>query len=351
MLNVLSQGTCAQIYAQALEDEPSFNAMRLVKIWHNADTPSLVRGILPKYQYDNDYFVSFESPISFKIFCEQFSASEYNNPQLYKMMNHNCANAALFALHLANIELDLPITRWGRFFAPSLALRVPNKTLTPLTLFDAAKKFKTQQIQNESSTHQFSQIIEKLSHQIKAEPSSKVHDQTQIIVKESIRRAKKRPHHLKSYINVLEATSTILLHESTDQQIKDYQSQAFFFRHRINSISAVYIGCAIDVLLLLQINRWLMLLTNLESEYSHLTDIAAFLLITKGVISLVLALHNHSNTQSKNTQLSSAMVEFYQAFFEKTFVIHEEKECPYEGIDSKNNLIPIEHPYDKTLRA
>lgn len=109
-LNVLQNGTCAQIYAYAEDHEESFSTLhsaRVIKIWHNDAGPSIRTYDSTLRNCDNDYFVLFKSRVPFGVFCEQFYTSEYNDSSKYNYYGHNCANAANHALKLANINLEI----------------------------------------------------------------------------------------------------------------------------------------------------------------------------------------------------------------------------------------------------
>ncbi|RUR17719.1 hypothetical protein ELY21_10420 [Legionella sp. km535] len=345
MLNVVSLGTCAQIYAQAHINEPLFNDMHLVKIWHNKDEPSLSHGTLPKHQYDNDNCVTFESSVPFARFCEEFSNSEYNNPDFYHMLTHNCANGARFALKLAGIDLALPWIQFGRIIETSLILRIPGVTLTPLTLFDAARRYKIQQLKNSELNSQFTNLVHQLHQHIDLETNPNRRIQTQTIVAETIRRVNKRPHRLKMCTDVLGATQNLLTTDSNKAEYKNYLQQSSFFRHRIKPIPAIYIGGAIDTLTFLQMARWVLFFAGIEAEFGYIIDFIAFLLTIKGIYSLVQDIENHTDAMSKPTPLSFAMVEFVKSIPEHALEFDEEIEGFNEGRSvTEKAMHPIDSP-------
>src|SRR5579862_9348824 len=109
-LNIFKNGSCAEIIAIAEDHEEEFKtdsfSTRHAVIWHNHKVPSFqVR--LPRENYDNDLFIIFQSEVPFKDFCEAFYHSEYNQPENYNYITHNCAHAADHALRLANINLQI----------------------------------------------------------------------------------------------------------------------------------------------------------------------------------------------------------------------------------------------------
>ncbi|KTD51054.1 Uncharacterised protein [Legionella quateirensis] len=345
MLNVVSLGTCAQIYAQAAVNEPLFNDMEMVKIWHNKDERSLGPGTLPKHQYDNDNCVTFESTVPFVTFCEEFSNSEYNNPDFYHLLTHNCANGARVALQLAGIKLDLPLIQFGRFFEPSCILRIPGITLTPLTLFEAARHYKVQQLQSSALATHFNRLVDQLNSQIILQTNPQIRVQTQTIVDESIRRVIKRPHRLKMCTDVLNATQSFLTKDSDKADYKNYLQQSSFFRHRIKPLPAVYFGRAIDTLAFLEMTRWVMFFAMIEPKFGYIIDLIAFLLTIKGIYSLVQDIQNHTGAMSKPTQLSSAMVEFVKTISEHSIEFDEENErFNVSRSYASTAILPIESP-------
>ena len=345
MLNVVSQGTCAQIYAQADAKEPLYNDLDLVKIWHNSDEPGLSHGTLPKHLYDNDNCITFESSVPFKTFCEQFANSEFNNPEMYRMMTHNCANGAHFALRLAGIHLDFPLIQFGRYIQTSYIFRIPGVTLTPLTLFEAAKRYKIQQLHSSTISTHFNCLVNQLRTQTDKATNEKLREQTQTIVEQTIRRVNKRPHRLKMCVDLLNATQNLLSNESDKSDYKNYLQQSSFFRHRIKSLPASYIGRIIDTIVFLEMTRWLMFFAMIEPKFGYAIDLIAFLLTIKGIYSLVQDIQNHTDAMSKPTQLSSAMVEFIKTISDQSFEFNEENErFNMSRSYAQTTILPIESP-------
>ncbi|CAM2870363.1 hypothetical protein LEWO105114_05970 [Legionella worsleiensis] len=309
MLNIIALGSCAHIYAKADVDEPLFNAMDSIKIWHNNQQPSLSAYSEPKQQYSNDLCLSFESSVPFVTFCEEFSKSEYNNPDLYHMMTHNCADSALFALRLAGIQLDLPLLQFGRFYEPSYFLRLPGITLTPLALFEAAKEYKIQQLQNSPLNRRFNRLVKQLFEQIQQEinPARQIHTQT--IIQYTIRCITKRPHQLTVCTDTLATTHKLLTHDSATPDYENYLRQSCFFKRRVKPIQAVYLGAVIDKSAIILLARWLVYFASAEAHLSYVIDFIAITWTLIGIYSLILDMQNKTNAQAKPTQLSSAMVE------------------------------------------
>ncbi|MBL7527033.1 hypothetical protein [Legionella bononiensis] len=345
MLNVVSQGTCAQIYAQADAKEPLYNDLDMVKIWHNKDEPSLSPGTLPKHQYDNDNCVTFESSVPFKTFCEQFADSEFNDPEMYRKMTHNCANGAHFALQLAGIKLDLPLIQFGRFIETSYILRIPGVTLTPLTLFDAARRYKVLQLQSSPITTHFTNLVNQLHTHIDEETNPKLRVHTQTIVEEALRRVDKRPHRLKMCTDLLNTTQNLLTKKSDKSDYKMYLQQSSFFRHRIESLPASYIGRAIDTLAFIEMARWFIFFAMIEPKLGYVLDFIAFILTIKGIYSLVQDIQNHTDAMSKPTPLSTAMVEFIKTISEQSIEFDEHNEhFNVRYSYAQTALLPIESP-------
>lgn len=346
MLNIVSQGTCAQVYARADDYEASYKDDRQVKIWHNHCFPSLKPASWPNHQFENDSFVTFNSTVPFETFCEQFAATEYNNPEFYHLINHNCANAAKVALQLAEIQLDMPFIHFGRCFEPSSTIRVPvpnNIFLTPLGLFEAAQKFKIQQLQGGSLTTQFSQLVTKLQLQIDTQRGQLERAQSQIILSKTIHRAEKRPHHLESCSEVLIATSDMLSNDSSTTDFKSYLSKASFFKHRIRPITAVYFARLFDKFVFIELCHWMMLFAGIEPEYGYLLNLAAVLLTIKGVYSLVQDIRNFSDETAKETRLSTAMIELTKIVSGDCNIITEKSRPSTLNYDD-DTLFSIEYP-------
>ncbi len=81
-LNILKNGSCAEIIVIAEEHEEEFKTdsflTRRIIIWHNHKTPSLqVR--IPRENYDNDLFVIFKSEVPFKDFREASHIPQLQN--------------------------------------------------------------------------------------------------------------------------------------------------------------------------------------------------------------------------------------------------------------------------------
>ncbi len=257
-LNVFNNGSCAQVYAFCDPDEEAWLNFRIVKIWHNSTKTSMVGLYAAPDNYDNDYCVSFVSKMSFNSFCSQFELSEYNRPENYQYLTHNCSNAAHYALQLAGVTIPANSLRWMSF---SSYVSVPGPFLTPIELFNRAKKYKTTLL--EYPTQPFSRIsfrFELASSRLHfwartadAENRDKIHT----LLSEMNQRIKKRPWHAEIHLETLVNITDWLMHEASESEATDYEQLASTFRERNNFVETQFLDTAIFALILL---KFLMLL-------------------------------------------------------------------------------------------
>lgn len=257
-LNVFNNGSCAQVYAFCDPDEEAWLNFRIVKIWHNSTKTSMVGLNAAPDNYDNDYCVSFVSKMSFNSFCSQFELSEYNHPENYQYLTHNCSNAAYYALLLAGVTMPANSLRWMSF---SSYVSVPGPFLTPIELFNRAKKYKTSLL--EYPTQPFSRIsfrFELASSRLHfwartaaAENRDKIHT----LLSEMNQRIKKRPWHAEIHLETLVNITDWLMHEASESEATDYEQLASTFRERNNFVETQFLDTAIFALILL---KFLMLL-------------------------------------------------------------------------------------------
>ena len=242
-LNVLTNGTCALIYADAEEHDASWRVeaydIRAVRIWHNDADASLQIKFNPLKNYDNDYVVTFKSKVPFNEFCENFATSEYNEASNYRYLSHNCASAANYALKIAGI--DLPI-HWIRLTSllPSPAWRIPSTILTPYDLFTISKDFKIRSLNTASrplSTIHFKMDLASSKLLFWAKSSKNAH-KNQCVEKivSAVRQSwHTRQHHAESYLEALIRTSDRLMSVSTHKENKEYNQLTRFFKERAPS--------------------------------------------------------------------------------------------------------------------
>jgi len=233
ILNVLADGSCAQLYVYAdrgeggwiyREGEPEQFS---IKIRHNHQSLSIDPWHRPLKSCDNDTYIPFTSKVRFATFCDSFALSEYNDPIEYKMLSHNCANAAYFALQLA--EINLPAL--GRIkmmsLSPNALFRMPGPTLTPIDLYHTARRHKLNALQ--SPTARWSKMDFKLKlasstlgFWARKETFDDKRQCIKTICSEIERSVKKRPHHMELYLQTLLDTIDFLMSEKTDFNCQAY---------------------------------------------------------------------------------------------------------------------------------
>lgn len=246
-LNVVADAVCAQIFAWAENEEQSWShkgqEVRSVKIWHNDQQQSINlndSNFSNLVNCDNDYYVEFKSKIFFKQFCEQFAASEYNDPSCYHYYTHNCANAACFALKIADINLPVGFLKLTTL-APGFFLKIPTPVLTPIDLYHTARKYKLQELQH-FSNKVCSSIKEKalaLSFWAKSAKNEKK-EYVDVILANIQKNMKTRPHHMELYLEILTQTYALLNTESTEEEQMAY----FGFSKRFADRTPHYLGQA-----------------------------------------------------------------------------------------------------------
>lgn len=225
-LNVLPNGVCAQIYAIAEVEEEGFRGTKTLKIWHNRDLPSLHLGRSLPTNYDNDQTVSFKSKVPFIVFCQQFEASEFNNPLKYHLFKHNCSNAANYALELARIKL--PLRQF--FFIP----------LLPDHLYRKAKTYKIEELRKKPFSLDFK--LELASKRLlfwkqKAGAPSKI-KKVETILSETAKYKQSREHHAEAYLKGLIDTIDLLIYSKNTSDLREYRDFSEFFKTREPSRSA-----------------------------------------------------------------------------------------------------------------
>lgn len=332
LLNIINQGSSAILHCRANKKEPSFQNNNEVKIAHTSDAPSLRFEPFPKRQHDNDHFITFKSTVPFKTFCEQFSVSEYNDPEHYQMLFHNCANTVHFALQLAGINISLSYLQFGRWFEYSQIIRIPGTTLTPLTLYEAAKTYKSMlQSQNGNPLASRWRIIsEELTHQLDVDSRPKVREMGQVILSEAARHSQSSRHHIEHNINMLRATRE-LLDSSTPDNITCYQQQISFFKNRTKPLDAFWAGRFIDGLTGIVLLQTTMRIAQLDPVWFNALELFSYFLFALSIYSIISEKIHTDNSRQRETLLSKAMTELTAALTDcranvdrPKFVSHQE---------------------------
>lgn len=239
-LNVLADGTCAQIYATPDLNEKrwinkSGRSIDAVKIWHNDKTNSIDAFPSPLNNCDNDFYVTFHSEIPFSRFCTKFAASEYNKAGYYNKFHHNCANAAYYALKIARIELPtLPRVKWMKIVS---YITFPGPVLTPLRLFEMACQYKDKMHRLQKSPDPDFEV----GHAISAFgfwARNNKQENVLAIFSETRKMVKARPHHVELYMDMLKAINVFDFETQNKKQL-DEIANLFMEREKPISVKVI----------------------------------------------------------------------------------------------------------------
>ncbi|KTD52586.1 hypothetical protein Lqui_0152 [Legionella quinlivanii] len=245
-LNVINNGSCAQIYVLCEPEEKPWLNFKAVKLWHNSTRANIVGMTSFPDNFDNDCYVSFVSKVSFESFCSRFAESEYGQSVYYQFLNHNCAHGAHFALQLAGIDVPLSSMQ-SMCFSSSIPL--PGPVLTPLGLFYQTKKYKTELLQPTDSEplksipFRFQLASNRLLFWAKTASSDK-RNEVHALLSEISKRIEKRPWHAEHHIDTLVKIIDLLMHDTIENQATDFTklASAFKERNRFLEEQFTYIG-------------------------------------------------------------------------------------------------------------
>lgn len=300
-INVKQGGTSTQIFVQAEEDEEPWGQFSKVRIAHNGISESIQGTNYPITNYANDYFVTFNSHVPFKQFCENFAVSEYNFPNKYHMLHHNCADAAHYALTLAGIVIRLNRIK-SMYIVPSTILRVPSPILSPLDLFNECKALKLKDPQTPKLQSDIDTASWRLTHWSQDHPKKQCVEKIVSAVKNNVCT---NQHHADLYLKVLLDT----MHTKSSEEKTRYANFAQFFKHRglskqVKSCQQFLHGLAI--LVLLQLLRQVIY----SNQHKEFFDLSSALLVA-----FCICLRYSNSTPSgiekiTDTPLSEAMLEF-----------------------------------------
>ncbi len=223
-------GLTTRLIVSAEENEEFYEGTGCVKIHHTSQSTGLEPYSSLHLDCDNDSFVVLRSAISFKKFCFDFVRSEFNNPQNFCALAHNCAHGVNFALKLANIHLN--VRKLGFIQCPSLGL-------SPLELYLLAKKYKISLLNQNSLFREHALTRTQRINVLKdAVTSCELHSNNAMVQKnidtilqETSRLLSLRFHHAEAYQQVL-AKSLQLLREPTVNLIEEYGQFALQFQER-----------------------------------------------------------------------------------------------------------------------
>lgn len=325
-LNILQNNTCAQIYAFSTSDEDNFildnNTISAVKIWHNHQQQAINFYFLPPQHYDNDYRITFQSAVSFKWFCQQFLVSDYNDPKHYSYLQHNCANAANFALQLAAINLPIGFIHLTSITANSF-IKLPSPFLTPRDLYQVAKAYKIEDItQKPFVSFKVELASSSLIFWANSERNRSLTNKAMAVLDKTTGMMKTRPHHTECYLEVLIQTIDLLMRSHAGVSNSGYVKLAIQFRdraiwpstrgmhyHNILAHGFLVLGGFLDINHYSS-NWWVI------SSFSLLT-LGSFIPMIKGARQE--AAYRHDRNKALDTELSQAMTCFSNAVVEMTF--------------------------------
>lgn len=233
-LNVLSFGECAQVFVYAEPHEESFHNWRVFKIWHNRKSSSMTPVFLPLH-YINDHCVSFSSKVPFNLFCERFENSPYAKAENYHFLTHNCSNAALYALQLADIQI--PVSQLTLMRIPFFSLPIPGPFLSPLDVFYRSKNHKIQLLKNaalplQKMDFKLELATSKLHFWAKSTQNQTLTKNVQTVVSEVKKGISTDKHNSELYLAALIKTIDLIFHENSKKSREDYSNYLRQFKKR-----------------------------------------------------------------------------------------------------------------------
>lgn len=298
---LIVSGTSARVNAYASKNESPYKECSSVVIWHQRISASLHEANLPVLQHD-DLFVGFKSKVPFSAFCEQFNACEFNNPKNYNTLTHNCADAAYYALRVAGVMFPLPWIQRRRVFEYSSVLYIPGFILTPIALYDEARKFKLLQLNNRQYFKRWNHAFEQLSQTLHALPNPA----GETVLSELIQQAEKNPHLLEYGKKALTSTLKILNESANNDERSGYIEQARFFKHRSSTQVTQWFGRLFDGYISMFFIGQLLEAIQIDEQWLHAFNWIKLLLIMLAICLIMRDVIKHDNGI---TPLSSAMSE------------------------------------------
>lgn len=221
-------GACAYVYAWS-DDKP---IMAVYKFWHNHLRESLSYHPMP-INCDNDLYISYESKIPLEEWEAKVKSSEFNDPKRYRLLTHNCAYAANFALEAAGIKLfsGRPHMLVNRLYDFSL-IRIPLCILTPYDLFYFAKAQKIKELKSSNSEMQYRFTELRIKLWCNFNPLTKEAKLATKIADEIEKKHKHHPEHTEAQIDVLLKTLQLVKYLPSDEECDAYLKSANQFKQR-----------------------------------------------------------------------------------------------------------------------
>jgi len=304
-LNILPQYFCAHLYA---------------KRDSKAEEPYCIEGVFPTTSirlipvkfttnYDNDHFIEFKSDVPFNIFCMRLSLSEYNLPENYHIIKHNCAHAAAYALQVAGIKLTIPsyipFNRIGTLpFSKTMGF-----SFSPLDLHEIVKDYKIQTIKKNNIASLYECTKSNiLLWRSKARNQYKI-DLVDTIIRELDVRVRQHEEHIEIHLNMLMETLTFIKNKPQEISRQHYNACANYFKYRNNQyrgdFGALYYNAAISLM-----TTWLVgiIFLSKEQQNEYLARFFLMNILCLGLAMFVLKMPVSRSTQSP-TLLSNSMNE------------------------------------------
>lgn len=238
-VNMLGGGRTVEVRAYAEDYEEGFAYFRDVKIHHTQNNDGLIFCPDPVVNYANDDYVIFNCKVNFQEFCNQFYISSYSDPQEYRRVTHNCADAVKYALKLAGIDIPMSRLRLTQLHLDS-NFAVPVMAISAADIFLAAKNYKINMLNSQKNQASIKFKIElattKLNFWMRHSKNQRINSHVNIILKNVQDNIVTRPHHAELYLKVLIDTIDMLVGAATDlMSIKNYKCSSRFFKDRAMS--------------------------------------------------------------------------------------------------------------------
>lgn len=220
-------GSCAYVYAWS-----DNRYVVAYKYWHNHLSESLSDRFLP-VSCDDDYYINYKSEVPLEEWIAKVQNSEFNNPKHYRLLGHNCAYAATFALEAGGIKLfdDQPDVFFNRVIDLPF-IRIPLRTLTPYDLFYVAKDQKIKQLQASNSETQYHFTDLRIKLWCSFTPLKQEEKLVTKIANEIEKRHKCHPERTEEQIDVLMKTLQLVMHLPSDEECLSYLNLAAPFKQR-----------------------------------------------------------------------------------------------------------------------
>jgi hypothetical protein len=179
---------------------------------------------------NNDFYVDFNSHVLLNQWVAKIENSEFNQPDQYRLFNHNCAIGAAFALEMAGVKL-FQHDRYRMINCISLfpPVSLPLFTLTPYDVYFLAKKYKIKQA--DSLEVKFQEVKKSLDRVAEIPDGEK--KLTQRISKEIEKQHQFHPEHIEKHIDVLMQTLHFIVHVPDKKECDQYLQSSIQFKNRI----------------------------------------------------------------------------------------------------------------------